>query len=259
MPSMQAAPDHYTMGYTVSGDRLFISTERIRKIHGGDSGIFKPHIYHRNCSISDIPYDRYVLKIRIETFQPILDIIGEKELDALCSNPLHFSPQCQKTVHAMYEEMLQEYNRGAPQSQLLLTGMFYRLFFYQYENHIPAEYDEHTLSFHKFDERIHNALVFVENNLIHGVSIEEAAAHAALSPSHFSRLFKNITGTSFSDYLIDTRLQQAQVLLGNGELSIGEIASRIGISNGNYLCTLFKKKYGITPTDYRNEIRGNLL
>lgn len=255
MPTMQAAPDHYTIGYTVSGDRRWISPERIRTIHGGDAGISKPHVYHRNCSMSDVPYDRYVLKVRIEAFQPIIDIIGEEELNVICSNPLHFSKEHQKTVHSMFEEMLQEYTKNSPYSQLLLQGMVYKLFFYMYENHIPAEYDEHTLSLKRFDERIHNALIFVENNLTYGASIEETAAHVSLSPSHFSRLFKNITGSSFSDYLTDVRLQHAQILLGSGELSISEIAARVGIANGNYLCTLFKKRYGTTPTAYRNEIK----
>jgi len=255
MPSMQAAPDHYTIGYTVSGDRRWISTERIRTIHAGDAGISRPHVYHRNCPISDVPYDRYVIKVRTENFQPIIDIIGEEELNAICANPLHFSKESQKVIQAMCEEILQEYSKNASYSQLLLEGMVFKLFFYMYENHIPGEYDEPALFFKKFDNRIHNALIFVENNLMYGVSIEEAAAYVSLSPSHFSRLFKNITGTSFSDYLTDVRLQHAQILLGNSQLSISEIAAEIGIANGNYLCTLFKKRYGITPTDYRNEIK----
>lgn len=44
MPTMQAAPDHYTMGYIVTGDRRWISTEAIRTTHAGDCGITKPHM-----------------------------------------------------------------------------------------------------------------------------------------------------------------------------------------------------------------------
>ena len=44
MPIMQAAPDHYTLGYIVSGDRRWISTEVIRTTHAGDCGISKPHV-----------------------------------------------------------------------------------------------------------------------------------------------------------------------------------------------------------------------
>lgn len=96
MPTMQAASDHYTIGYMVSGDRRWISTKAIRTSHAGDAGISKPHVYHRNCSMSDTPYDRYVIKVKTQIFQPIIDIIGEEELDFICSNYLHFTKDSQK-------------------------------------------------------------------------------------------------------------------------------------------------------------------
>lgn len=49
MPAMQAAHDHYTIGYMVSGDRRWIATDNIRVCHAGDFGIAKPEVYHRNC------------------------------------------------------------------------------------------------------------------------------------------------------------------------------------------------------------------
>ncbi|MBO5335906.1 MAG: helix-turn-helix transcriptional regulator [Lachnospiraceae bacterium] len=254
MPTMQAAPDHYTIGYIVTGDRRWISTETIRTCHAGDCGITKPHVYHRNCSMSDTPYERYVLKVRPEIFQPIIDIIGETELNILCQNYLRFTKESQKIIHAMYDEILNEYTKNSPYSQLILQGMVYKLFFYMYENHIPSELDKNTLYVKKFDERIHNALIYIENNLTYGSPIEEVAASVSLSPSHFSRLFKSVTGSSYTDYLTDVRLQHAQILLGTTSLSISEIATKLGLANGNYLCTLFKKKYGVAPTEYRREL-----
>ncbi len=255
MPTMQAAPDHYTLGYIVTGDRRWISTETIRTCHGGDCGITKPHVYHRNCSMSDTPYERYVLKVRTEIFQPIIDIIGETELNKICQNYLRFTKESQEIIHSMYDEILNEYTKNSPYSQLILQGMVYKLFFYMYENHIPSELDKNTLYVKKFDERIHNALIYIENSLMYSSPIEEVAASVSLSPSHFSRLFKAVTGSSYTDYLTDVRLQHAQILLGTTSLSISEIATKLGLANGNYLCTLFKKKYGVAPTEYRRELK----
>ena len=110
----------------------------------------------------------------------------------------------------------------------------------------------------KAEETRQKTQIFIENNLVTGSPIEDVAAFVSLSPSHFSRLFKSVTGSSYTDYLTDVRLQHAQILLGTTSLSISEIAAKIGVANGNYLCTLFKKKYRITPTDYRKEIRGRV-
>lgn len=254
MPTMQAAPDHYTLGYMVSGDRRWISTKVIRTSHAGDCGISKPHVYHRNCSMSDTPYDRYVLKVRTEAFQPIIDVIGEKELDIICSDYMHFTKSSQKIIQAMYEEMLQEYTKNTKYSQIILTGMVYKLFFYMYENHIPSESDKHILHLNKFDERIQEALVYIENHLEYGSPIEEVAAYVSLSPSHFSKLFKKVTGSSYTDYLTDVRIQHAQILLATTTLTIHEIASKIGVSGGNYLCTIFKKNLNMSPSEYKKSL-----
>lgn len=256
MPTMQAAPDHYTIGYIVSGDRRWISTETVRSAHAGDCGISKPHVYHRNCSMSDTPYEIYVLKIRTEIFEPIIDIIGENELNVICSNYLHFTKEAQITIKAMYDEMLAEYTKNTPYSQLILQGMMYKLFFYLYENHIPSDNDKNILYINKFDERIQEAFILIENSLEYGSPIEDIACAVNLSPSHFSRLFKSVTGASYTQYLTLVRLQHAQLLLSSTSMSVSEISAKIGISNANYLCTLFKKAFGITPTDYRKEMRS---
>lgn len=98
MPAMQAAHDHYTIGYMVSGDRRWIATDNIRVCHAGDFGIAKPEVYHRNCPISDVPYDRFVIKVRTEVFEPIIEIIGSAQLDMLCRNYLHFTKASQNEI-----------------------------------------------------------------------------------------------------------------------------------------------------------------
>ena len=129
--------------------------------------------------------------------------------------------------------------------------MVYKLFFYMYENHIPSESDKHILHLNKFDERIQEALVYIENHLEYGSPIEEVAAYVSLSPSHFSKRFKKITGSTYTDYLTDVRIQHAQILLATTTLTIHEIASKIGVSGGNYLCTIFKKNLNMSPSEYK--------
>lgn len=80
-----------TIGYMVSGDRRWIATDNIRVCHAGDFGISRPEVYHRNCPMSDVPYDRFVIKVRPRIFEPIIEIIGQNKLDILCRNYLHFT------------------------------------------------------------------------------------------------------------------------------------------------------------------------
>lgn len=83
-----------------------------------------------------------------------------------------------------------EYERNSDHSQLLLQGMFYKLFFYVYEHHISSDSDNNTLYLKRFDDRIQKAMIYAENNLEYGASLQNVADFACLSPSHFQDFSK---------------------------------------------------------------------
>lgn len=249
MPQMSAAPDHYTMSFIVSGDRKWFSYERIKIAHSGDVGISESGIYHRNCAMSDKQYDRYIIKFRLEVLKPLIDIMGQPAFDALCADYLHFTDEVRDRVHEMFEEMKVEYEKNSPFSQLILQGMLQRLFLFVYENHLPSSSTEPSME--KFDSRIYNALLYIEQNLEYDPSVEDTAKAVYLSPSHFSRLFRSIIGCTYTEYLTSVKLQRSRLLLENSEDSISKIADKCGFKSANYLSTVFHKAYGCSPKDFR--------
>ena len=86
---------------------------------------------------------------------------------------------------------------------------------------------------------------------MHKISIAEIAAQVEFSESHFMRYFKENMGTSFVDYLREYRLDMAARLLLVSDASIISIAEEVGFDNLSYFNRAFKKKYGITPSQYR--------
>jgi AraC-like DNA-binding protein len=79
----------------------------------------------------------------------------------------------------------------------------------------------------------------------------QVAMHLAVSEGHLSREFKKGTGKSFSDYLIDLPLDEAQRLLRCSQMTIYEIAQRVGFSSQHYFSAQFKRKTGLAPSAYR--------
>ena len=71
------------------------------------------------------------------------------------------------------------------------------------------------------------------------------------SPEYFSRQFKEEMGENFSVYLTLYRLERAQELLNRTDLSIAEIANRVGYANPGYFTRIYKKYRGITPEQAR--------
>lgn len=87
----------------------------------------------------------------------------------------------------------------------------------------------------------------------HGMSLEAAAEHVGFSSGYIGKLFKSMTGASFNDYVTHIRLEQAKLLLSTTGDSVAQIGEKVGVYNVPYFTTLFKKKYGITPTQYREQ------
>lgn len=86
-------------------------------------------------------------------------------------------------------------------------------------------------------------------------TLEELAQRFELSETSMKKCFKGIYGTSIYAYLRTCRLQMAQKLLLGEELSITEIAARVGYENPNKFSSAFKTEFGISPTEYRKVVQ----
>jgi AraC family transcriptional regulator len=82
-------------------------------------------------------------------------------------------------------------------------------------------------------------------------SLEALAAEAGLSSFHFSRVFKQSTGFSPSEYFIRMRMAEARRLLRETDRGIIEIGLDIGYSSPSHFAKVFRKAVGVTPSEYR--------
>ncbi|MFS0725267.1 helix-turn-helix transcriptional regulator [Paenibacillus sp. 1P07SE] len=83
------------------------------------------------------------------------------------------------------------------------------------------------------------------------LSLQSIAAHLKMSPAYVGRLFKQYEQCSVGDYLNSYRLDKACELLVGSSYNVKEVADYLGFNNASYFITLFKKKYGVTPKEYR--------
>lgn len=92
------------------------------------------------------------------------------------------------------------------------------------------------------------------NDLQHQWTVEEMAGTIKISVPHFQKLFKSAFGKPPIAYLRELRLERARELLESDEFwQIQEIRVKVGIMNDSHFTRDFKKKYGITPTEYREQ------
>lgn len=101
-------------------------------------------------------------------------------------------------------------------------------------------------------------LQYVDENFRNSeLCLTAAADHLDTSIYAVSRLFKEITGRGFKDYVTEKRLEYGHMLLCSTQSSIAEISAAAGFENANYFSTVFKMKYGLPPTKFRKTLTDN--
>lgn len=105
-------------------------------------------------------------------------------------------------------------------------------------------------------DKIKLILSYIQENYSHTITVKEAAEICYYSESHFMKFFKDSMDISFTKYLNDYRLQIAAQLLKENKDNILDIASSTGFDNLSYFNRAFKKKYAVTPGEYRKQARN---
>lgn len=92
---------------------------------------------------------------------------------------------------------------------------------------------------------------YVDEHYMEDISLDDVAEQVKLSKNYISTVFKKETGVNFSDYLTAKRVDEAADLLRKTNLSIAEVANRVGYNDVKYFSKLCKKKLGMKPSEYR--------
>ena len=105
-------------------------------------------------------------------------------------------------------------------------------------------------------EAIEQAKEYIERHFSDpGLSLGEVASHINHSPSHFSTLFGQVTSQTFKEYITNIRVKKARELLRSTAQSSSEIAYQVGYVDPHYFSSVFRKKTGLSPKEYRNRPR----
>ncbi|QHQ60335.1 response regulator [Anaerocolumna sedimenticola] len=93
---------------------------------------------------------------------------------------------------------------------------------------------------------------YIITNYANIITIESIAEEIGLSPNYVRNIFKEKTGITLTEWITDYRLEEACNLLKDDKLKIKQISFMVGYENISYFCSVFAKKYGLSPNEYRN-------
>ena len=185
------------------------------------------------------------------------DILTEEFFNSLLGQKIQFPVLINETI-SFYQEILHCINRADnicthfPRGYYLgIRSCLYEFFYILFNNSTGCNIHHKTSS---ALDKIKLITKYIEEHFEDEITIEKMAEICNFSPSHFMKFFKASMGTSFFSYLNDYRLTTASYMLTKSFSSIFAIAQECGYNNLSYFNRIFKKKFGMTPSDFRNHL-----
>ena len=117
---------------------------------------------------------------------------------------------------------------------------------------------------HRFDQKATNqnydlisrVQVYIQAHLCENLTLNTVSEAFHLSYSYLSKLFKEVSGINYSEFLLNCRMEEAARLLLETDWTLEEISNHLTLSNAGYLIRIFKNRYGQTPRQYRLSHQG---
>ena len=118
----------------------------------------------------------------------------------------------------------------------------------------PYQYGEsHTCS-HSYYEKVVSVVKSYIYDNYQNASLEKAGQLVHFNSNYLSKIFKEVTGENFSDFLLKARMEKAASLLSDVQYKTYQISELVGYSNPKNFARTFKKHYGVSPKEFRDSI-----
>jgi len=235
----------FDLWFLLDGKGRLTLDGREYNLHGGDCFLFQPGMTLYADTDHDEPL--IVIYIHFDVIDVQDNVVKPEDmpLPALyrkISDPVFFV----NLLHRMLDCFYRSDKDGAGN---WLTAALLEI------SHLDTN-DSQLNAFSRISEYIRELYTRINEHPEKDYCLRKLAAKAGYSPEHFSRLFKQHTGSSFRESITRSRINQAGYLLSSTAYSISQIAGIIGCPDIFMFSKLFKKHTGISPSEYRNTVRS---
>lgn len=242
--------------YCYAGAGTFENEGTVHDIVAGDLFIARPGQVHEIISAKDRP-----MCIHFWAFTLVRDPAGvapeDRRLDAMLAAFAESKTQLVRASEGLDPILLslcQEIRTRQPGYQAIVRGLAERLILQVARvgsGLTLAAEDLPSPSSLPGEPVVNDTIRYIRYHLASRLEIADIAAQVNLSERHLTRLFRQQTGKSLLEFITGERLALACQLLVERKLSVKQVARAVGYPDAHYFTTLFGRKYGKTPTEFR--------
>ena len=240
---------YYELAYIEHGSCRFFIEDTMFDLHDGDFLLIPPQVFH---------FTRYLfgsclrcgIYFRAEDLDSALMAHFPGGADFLSQVRIFQVPtDARREISRITMRMASEDHGFDERSPLMLRLQLQELLLLC--SRVCLLLTETPASIHTTDRQVLLAARYINEHFRQQISAADIAAAAGFSPNYLSRKFREAAGIGVHDYLVFIRLRSAAFELLSTDDSVTDIALRNGFSDSNYFKDVFKKKYGMTPREYR--------
>jgi len=216
--------------YTVSGEAEFITKGTEQDISAGDLLFIDCNEYHK-------------YKVKGDSWEFYWVHINSQAKNIVQSADTGNKVQMYSDVSEIFERLIIYVQKSDMLSAMNISYELHSLInkavsdYYSYEN--------------KYENKLSKAVEYIHNNYKKQISVEDAAEKVHLSKYYFIRLFKTYMGTTPYKYILNTRINEAKILLRTTQMSVADISDEVGFLDESNFISNFKKQSGMKPFEYR--------
>jgi len=246
--------DYYEIYYMLSGQRIYFIRDRSYSVEQGDLVFIHKHELHKTMHTGDSSHERIIIHFddamigRLAGKHAGLLLTPFRQPSHIIRLPRQEQLAADQIMRRLLTEIRQQpdgYELFPPYAltELLLLAARYT------QQHEPAPLHHATPMHAKISEVIR----YINAHFAEPLRLGGLAEHFFISPYYLSRMFKEMTGFTYSDYIILTRIKEAQRLLRESDTSITDIAAAVGFDNFSHFGKTFKKITRVSPRGYRKQ------
>lgn len=242
------------MSWSVMGEQSVIDIKKDEVVFYNTQGRMENAYYKGDCNYHfksiKIPYV-YFFEI-LENYFELYEVETYKSKILSAASKITITPSMKRTVLEIKDFLLY---RGGLGHLFLEAKILELLSMYLCEvleiRILPS--NNNRLS-HSDREIVLKAKDFIDKELDYSPSYKEISEHVHVSVSKLSKDFADFIGVPIHTYIIEQRLEKSTAFLAKKDLTISQIASLVGYNKASNFTDAFRRKYGMTPSEYRSTI-----
>lgn len=243
--------DLYEIYYLISGERNFLIGNKTYRVVPGDLVFIRPNEVHRSMNTSVQYHERMVVHFNKKFLSEAGALLDDEHSPYISQTPIISAPMpARNRIKELMHRMIQENSGRDIGYEFNIKSAIYELLVLSIRLNRdainkPSAYNTPA------HQKISSMIQFIDEHYDRPLTLSSLAQQFHYSPFYLSRLFKQTTGFTFSEYVTLVRIKGAQKLLRETKWKVSMIAEKVGFHDLSHFGKTFKRISNCTPLQYR--------